>query len=81
MSRALIFIQDDRRCSAEKEKTMTIMPQGEDLRKAVKWISEMRQMVPSQDHQKLVEQACLKFNLSPVEAEYLARLEKDEGSG
>jgi hypothetical protein len=59
---------------------MTIMPQGEELRKAVKWISEMRQVVPSQDLQKLVEQACLKFNLSPVEAEYLTRLEKGEGS-
>jgi len=58
---------------------MSIMPQGEDLRKAVKWISEMRQLEPSKDPQKLVEEACLKFNLSPVEAEYLARLVKGEG--
>ena len=58
---------------------MTIMPQGEELRKAVKWISEMRQLEPSKDPQKLVEEACLKFNLSPIEAEYLAKFEKGEG--
>ena len=52
---------------------MTVMPQGEDLRKAVKWISEMRQTEPETEDRKLVEQACLKFNLSPRDAEYLGR--------
>jgi hypothetical protein len=52
---------------------MSIMPQGEQIRKAVKWISEMRQTEPQADPPKLVEQACLKFNLSPIDAEYLER--------
>jgi hypothetical protein len=52
---------------------MSIMPQGEEIRRAVKWISEMRQTEPQTDPQKLVEQACLKFNLSPIDAEYLGR--------
>lgn len=52
---------------------MSIIPQGEDIRKAVKWISEMRRDEPQTDPQKLVEQACLKFNLSPLDAEYLGR--------
>ena len=52
---------------------MSIMPQGEDIRKAVKWLSEMRKAKPQADVRKLVEQACLKFNLSPLDAEYLDR--------
>jgi len=61
-----------------EEKPMTIMPQGEEIRKAVKWISDMRQTEPARDPRKLVEQACLKFNLSPLEAEYLAKWVKGE---
>ena len=57
---------------------MTIMPQGEELRKAVKWISEMRQTEPETPDQKLVEQACLKFNLSPKDATYLGRWVRGE---
>ena len=57
---------------------MTIMPHGEEIRKAVKWISDMRQTEPAGDPRKLVEQACLKFNLSPLEAEYLAKWVKGE---
>jgi hypothetical protein len=58
---------------------MSIMPQGEEIRKAVKWISEMRLEKPSVDPRKLVEQACVRFNLSPLEAEYLAKWVKGEG--
>ena len=57
---------------------MSILPPGEDIRKAVKWISEMRQTEPQTDLQKLVEQACLKFNLSPIDAEFLGRWVKGE---
>jgi hypothetical protein len=52
---------------------MTILPQGEDVRRAIKWISEMRQSDPHADSRKLVEQACLQFNLSPVESDFLER--------
>ncbi len=57
---------------------MSIQPQGEDIRRAVKWISEMRQSEPDTDTRKLVEQACIKFNLSPIDAEYLSRWAKGE---
>lgn len=56
---------------------MSIMPQGEDIRRAVKWISDMRQAEPQTDPRKLVERACLKFNLSPIDAEYLGRWVKE----
>ena len=49
----------------------TVQPQGEDLRKAVKWISEERQYSPGQKLVELIEKACLKFDLSPMDAEYL----------
>ena len=52
----------------------TIQPKGENLRKAVKWISEERQYDPERNHRSIIEEACLKFNLSPAEAEYLNKL-------
>lgn len=51
----------------------TVMPQGEGIRRAVQWISEMRRDEPQADPQKLVERACLKFNLSPMDADYLSK--------
>ena len=58
----------------------TIQPEGENLRKAVKWISEERKYGPDRKPLKLIEEACLKFNLSPVEAEYLSKFVREEGS-
>ena len=49
----------------------TVQPEGEDLRKAVKWISEERKYDPKAKASKLIEEACLKFDLSPMDAEYL----------
>jgi hypothetical protein len=57
----------------------TVMPQGEEIRKAVKWISDTRSEKPSADPQKLLEEACLKFNLSPLEAEFLAKWVTEKG--
>ena len=56
----------------------TVMPEGEDLRKAVKWISEERQSSPQKKLAKLVEEASVKFDLSPADAEYLFRFFKKE---
>ena len=51
----------------------TVQPEGEDLRKAVKWISEERKYDPEAKLSKLIEEACLKFDLSPMDAEYLLK--------
>jgi hypothetical protein len=56
----------------------TIMPQGEDLRKAVKWISEERQSSPQRKLAKLVEEASIKFDLSPVDGEFLFKFFKEQ---
>jgi hypothetical protein len=52
---------------------MTIKPEGEALRQATKWISNERLANPSLASRKLIEQACLKFDLSPNDAEFLTR--------
>ena len=57
---------------------MSIMPQGEDLRKAVQWISDQRQDEPSMPLQKVIEAACIKFNLSPMDALYLQNWVKEK---
>ncbi len=56
----------------------TIMPQGEDLRKAVKWISEERQSNPQGKLTKLVEEASVKFDLSPADGEFLFKFFREQ---
>lgn len=56
---------------------MTIHPDGENLRNAVKWISEEEKAGSTVSRQQLMEEACLKYNLTPMEAEYLSRSFKD----
>ena len=52
----------------------TVQPKGEDLRRAVKWISEAHREKPNRSYRSIIEDACLKFNLSPKDAEYLNQL-------
>ncbi len=49
----------------------SMMPEGEEIRKAIKWISEMREMQPDRKLSKLVEEAALKFDLSPQQTDFL----------
>ena len=51
----------------------TIQPEGESLRNAVKWISEAQKAGSSKTRQQLIEEACMRFNLTPKDAEYLTR--------
>ena len=59
---------------------MTIQPKGDAIRKAVRWISDERQHGEATNLNRLVDQAAVKFNLNPMEVEYLLRLVKDETS-
>jgi hypothetical protein len=56
----------------------TIIPQGEDIRKAVKWISEERQSSSSKKLAKLVEEASVKFDLSPADGEFLFKFFREQ---
>ncbi len=57
----------------------TIMPEGEKIRKAVKWISAERQSGNKEPLTVLIEKAALLFNLSPKEEEYLRIFYEQEG--
>jgi len=48
-----------------------LLPEGEDLRRAVKWISGNLQENPGQPVQPLVHEAIFKFDLSPRDADFL----------
>jgi len=50
---------------------MSIQPEGENIRRAVKWISEQRKYEADKPVRELIETACLKFDLTPRDAEYL----------
>ena len=47
------------------------LPEGEDLRRAVRWVSDGLQDSPGQPVQPLVKEAIFKFDLSPKDAEFL----------
>lgn len=55
---------------------MTVQPSGENLRNAVKWISEERKASPDKHLKKIIDEAGAKFNLSPADMEYLARADE-----
>jgi DNA replication protein DnaD len=56
----------------------TILSDGEMIRKAVKWISDERQTDQSKKHQQMIEEAAIRFNLSPMEVEYLNNFLKED---
>ena len=53
--------------------TDPIHPKGESLRNAVRWISEQREERPEEKLLALVDEAALRFDLSPAEQETLLR--------
>jgi hypothetical protein len=57
----------------------TIAPEGEDVKKAVTWITETLEQDPSQLLHSLIEKAIFDFDLSPLDAEFLMRVFKKPG--
>lgn len=48
-----------------------LLPDGEDVRRAVKWVSGCLQDAPDQPVPPLVQEAIFKFDLSPRDADFL----------
>ena len=59
----------------------TLQPQGEKLRNAVQWISDERQKNTKISNSSLVDQACVRFDLSPEDSEFLLRFVKSSREG
>jgi hypothetical protein len=55
-----------------------IQGQGESLRRALRWLSERRLEEPTAPRLKLIEDAALRFDLTPAEADFLV-MEWKEG--
>jgi hypothetical protein len=53
---------------------MSILPPGEPLRRALEWIAEERRQQPSRSTLALVEEASLRFDLGPSQAEWLLHM-------
>ena len=55
-----------------------IEPGGEHLRKAIKWISAERQEDEQKGMLNIIEEACVRFNLSPVDEAFLDSFFKEK---
>ena len=53
-----------------------IVPEGAAIRKAVQWISKMREE-GNASLATLIDKACVRFNLSPKDCEFLRRFFTD----
>ena len=51
-----------------------LMPEGEELRRAVKWVTDMLREFPGRPVQQLVREAIFRFDLSPKDAEFMIGL-------
>lgn len=56
----------------------TIMPEGERVRQAVKWISAERTENDPKPVAKLIQEAALRFNLSPKEEMELSHFYREK---
>lgn len=56
----------------------TILPEGERLRRAVKWISGQREEYPEVPVSRLVNEAIMRFDMNPKEANFLLNFYRKE---
>jgi hypothetical protein len=57
----------------------TVMPKGDAIKQAIKWISDERREDQKKPILSLVEEACFKFNLSPKDEQSLLNWFRDRG--
>jgi len=54
-----------------------LLPEAENARRAVRWISDQRREKPEQSLAALLDQAMLRFDLTPVQCERLIEFYRD----
>ena len=57
-----------------------LLPEGENPRRAVRWISEQLREKPEQSLNALLDQAMLRFDLSPAQCERLVEFYRGAGA-
>ena len=65
--------------AAHFEIDARLQPQGELLRRALKWLDEQRRAGIERPRPRLVEEAAMRFNLTPWEEEFLLQTWAREG--
>jgi hypothetical protein len=55
----------------------SILPESEKLRRAIRWLSDERLSRPAAKSTALLDEASLRFDLTPAEAEWLAHMFAD----
>jgi len=63
---------------ANEGKARDIFPKGNALRQAVRWISDQRQTQPDANLVRLIDEASIRFDLSPQDSTFLYRALIDE---
>ncbi len=58
------------------KQTGSFLPENEELRRAVAWLAEQ----PSRDA-RTIEEACHRFDLSPMDEDFLLNHFRDDGRG
>jgi|MudIll2142460700_1097286.scaffolds.fasta_scaffold338140_2 hypothetical protein len=48
-----------------------ILPKGEGLRRALRWLGEQRRESPGTPRGKLIDEAAMRFDLTPPEVDFL----------
>jgi hypothetical protein len=52
-------------------KGSDLLPEGESIRRALTWLTERKREVPTVPLYKLVDEAAIRFDLSPGETQFL----------
>lgn len=58
--------------------TTVLQQDGAPLKNAIVWVSEQKELFKNKKVSKIVDEACLKFDLSPKDSEFLVRFEKEQ---
>lgn len=59
----------------------TIMPESENVQKAIKWISISLEENDKQSIPSLIDKAVFKFDLSPKDTEFLSKFFRERNAG
>lgn len=59
----------------------TVMPEGEALRKAIKWISAQMEEHPGKTRKEFINEAVARFDLSPKDADFLIEFYRKADQG
>ena len=67
-----VFTQNELRFNTGGSMS-TIMPEGDGIKKAIKWIDQEKKDCPQKTMMALLDEAGMTFNLSPKDSDFLFR--------